>query len=186
MLPPSSGSKNYPSKKQAWEQVESRTLRWYWFLAWLLPPWIWRRYVTPKLRLTSSALHGRCIPEDSKTLHNHWCHNSRVLHATIFTQQNTILMVNGFCRLCCRLREALLLSLFYTTCFGLYGHLQVCSMLLLSCSWRNLLRWSFCILHVVTLLYVSICVFLFYFSVLFAVSCVRVYLLVFSCCLSVV
>jgi hypothetical protein len=33
------------------------------------------------------------------------------------------------------------LSLFYTTCFGLHGHLQVCRVFLLSYSWRNLLRW---------------------------------------------
>jgi hypothetical protein len=70
----------------------------------------------------------------------------------------------GYVAVCMQLYCRGKLSLFYTTCFGLYGHLQECRMLLLSCSWRNLLRWLFHILHVVTLLYISICVFLFYFS----------------------
>jgi hypothetical protein len=33
------------------------------------------------------------------------------------------------------------LSLSYTTCFGLHGHLQVCSIFLFSCAWRSLFRW---------------------------------------------
>jgi hypothetical protein len=37
-------------------------------------------------------------------------------------------MFNGFCRLCFRLRAALLcwFSVSFTTCFGLHGHLHVC------------------------------------------------------------
>jgi hypothetical protein len=53
-----------------------------------------------------------------------------VLHIQIFTfldftQEDKII---GFCRLCFRLRTALLcwFSLSFTTCFGLHGHLQVC------------------------------------------------------------
>jgi hypothetical protein len=56
----------------------------------------------------------------------------------------------GYVAVCVQLYCRGKMSLFHTTCFGLYGHLQVCRMLLLSCSWRNLLRWFFCILHMVT------------------------------------
>jgi hypothetical protein len=46
MLPPSSVSKNKPSKKLAWKQVASRALCW--FLAWLiLQPWRWRWNIPP-------------------------------------------------------------------------------------------------------------------------------------------
>jgi hypothetical protein len=47
----------------------------------------------------------------------------------------------GYVAVCVQLYCRGKLSLFHTTCFGLYGHLQVCRMLLLSCSWRNPLRW---------------------------------------------
>jgi hypothetical protein len=53
---------------------------------------------------------------------------------------------DGFCRLCFRLRAALLLfffSLSFTTCFGLHGHLQVCRISLFSYAWRILLRCFF-------------------------------------------
>jgi hypothetical protein len=75
----------------------------------------------------------------------------------------------------------------YTTCFGLHGHLQVCRIFLLSYSWRNLLRWVFfCLfLHVVTLCTFPVVFFVLFFFVNFAVSCVCVCLLAFSCCLSV-
>jgi hypothetical protein len=49
----------------------------------------------------------------------------------------------GYVAVCVQLYCRGKLSLFHTTCFGLYGHLQVCRMLLPSCSWRNLLRWFF-------------------------------------------
>jgi hypothetical protein len=47
----------------------------------------------------------------------------------------------GYVAVCVQLYCRGMLSLFPTTCIGLYGHLQVCRMLLISCSWRNLLRW---------------------------------------------
>jgi hypothetical protein len=92
----------------------------------------------------------------------------------------------GYVVVCVQLYCRGKLSLFHTTCFGLYGHLQVCRMLLLSCSWRNLLRCFFSVsctwLRFCRFPYVFSCsIFLFSFSF----SCVRVYLLVFSCCLSV-
>jgi hypothetical protein len=40
----------------------------------------------------------------------------------------------GYVPVCVQLYCRGKLSLFHTTCFGLYGHLQVCRMLLLSCS----------------------------------------------------
>jgi hypothetical protein len=49
----------------------------------------------------------------------------------------------GYVAVCMQLYCWGKLSLFHTTRFCLYGHLQVCRMLLLSCSWRNLLRWFF-------------------------------------------
>jgi hypothetical protein len=72
----------------------------------------------------------------------------------------------GYVAVCIQLYCRGKLSLFYTICFGLYGHLQVCRMLLLSCSWRNLLLWFFlCILHVVTLCtWLHFCTFLYVFS----------------------
>jgi hypothetical protein len=45
----------------------------------------------------------------------------------------------GYVAVCVQLYCRGKLSLFHTTFFGLYGHLQVCRMLLLSCSWKNVL-----------------------------------------------
>jgi hypothetical protein len=54
MSPPSSGSRNNPSKKLA--ELATCFNR---FLAWLiLRPWSWSRHVLPKRRLTFSGLHG--------------------------------------------------------------------------------------------------------------------------------
>jgi hypothetical protein len=81
-------------------------------------------------------------------------------------------MLNGFWRLCFRLRAALLcrFSLSFTTCFGLHGHLQVCKIF-----YFHMLE-GFCLaafflpffFHMVTLCMFSICVlFLYCFPSLF-------------------
>jgi hypothetical protein len=53
----------------------------------------------------------------------------------------------GYISVCMQLYCRGKLSLFHTTCFGIYGHLQVCRILLLSCSWKNLLRCFFFFLY---------------------------------------
>jgi hypothetical protein len=61
----------------------------------------------------------------------------------ILTSCCTVLF-NGYCRLCFRLRAALLcsFSLSFTTCFGLHDHLQALGYLF-SYAWRILLRCFF-------------------------------------------
>jgi hypothetical protein len=67
-------------------------------------------------------------------------------------------------------------------CFTLhvsaYGHLQVCRMLLLSCSWRNLLRWFFFLYFVRGYTFVR---FHMYFPVLFFSFYLLFFALVFIC-----
>jgi hypothetical protein len=61
--PPSSGS-NKPSEIPVWKRVTSCLVQGAsyllsrWYLARLIRPWRWRRYVPPKLQLTSNGLHG--------------------------------------------------------------------------------------------------------------------------------
>jgi hypothetical protein len=72
--------------------------------------------------------------------------------------------MNGFCRLCFRLRAALLcwFSLSFTTCFGLHGHLQVCKVFICLKASASLL-FFLPFFHVVTLCTFPFVFFLFCF-----------------------
>jgi hypothetical protein len=135
-------------------------------------------------RILSNILISNLSPylDESIGQHQGWFHRSRSSTDQFYNSSNESTMrqriscsqtsnKNGFCRLCYRLRAALLcyLSLSYTTCFGLNGHLQVCSILLFPCGWRNLLRWGFCLFPRGHTLHVSICIFiLLFFACMFS------------------
>jgi hypothetical protein len=52
------GTYRFPLQGRTRYQRESRWQAEYWYLARLIRPWRWRRYVPPKLRLTSNGSHG--------------------------------------------------------------------------------------------------------------------------------